>query len=161
MTSKAPSATEGYGLIFSFKPARCANWATRSNPIFSAILIVGVALGTGYKHILLLIAFLGVWRCIQDYFNSPRIMGKHLELHPLAALFGVLAGAEIGGIIGVYLSIPIMATARIFFRRWQAFTNNRLVPPAEVTEFTPMSSEQAEAVNERPAEADEPRIVSN
>jgi predicted PurR-regulated permease PerM len=90
-------------------------------PLISFFLIVGVALGAGYKHVLLLVLFLGVWRGVQDYFNSPRIMGRQLKLHPLAVLFGVLAGAEVAVIIGVYLSIPVMATARIFWLRWRAY----------------------------------------
>jgi predicted PurR-regulated permease PerM len=93
-------------------------------PLIAALLIVGVALGTAYKHIIVLIVFLGCWRGVQDYANSPRIMGSQVELHPLLALFGVLAGAEVGGIIGVYLSIPLMATLRIFWRRWQSYQDS-------------------------------------
>jgi predicted PurR-regulated permease PerM len=90
-------------------------------PLIAALLIVGVALGTAYKHVIVLIVFLAIWRGLQDYVNSPRIMGSQVELHPLLALFGILAGAEVGGIIGVYLSIPLMAALRIFWRRWQSY----------------------------------------
>lgn len=90
-------------------------------PLVAALLIVGVAMGTGYGHVVVLIVLLALWRGVQDYVNSPRIMGSQVELHPLLALFGVLAGAEVGGIIGVYLSIPLMATLRIFWRRWQTY----------------------------------------
>ncbi len=51
---------------------------------------------------LILSFFLGLWRLLQDYVNSPRIMGAKLELHPLAALFAVLVGGEIGGVVGVF-----------------------------------------------------------
>ena len=40
----------------------------------------------------LLLLFLFVWRMVQDYVISPRVMGVSVELHPLAALFGILAG---------------------------------------------------------------------
>lgn len=98
-------------------------------PILAAILIVGIALGTGYTHVLLLVLFLGFWRGLQDYVTSPRIMGRQVELHPLAALFGVLAGAEIGGVVGVYLSVPIMATVRIFWKHWRAYSARPMVSP--------------------------------
>jgi len=39
-------------------------------------------------------ALLGIWRVIQDYFATPRIIGSHLKLHPLAAIFAVLAGGR-------------------------------------------------------------------
>jgi predicted PurR-regulated permease PerM len=73
--------------------------------------------------------FLGVWRLIQDYAVSPRIMGKSMELHPLAAIFGVLAGAEIAGVLGVYLSIPVMASLRIVWRRWRLYAEKRRFGP--------------------------------
>jgi predicted PurR-regulated permease PerM len=90
-------------------------------PLLAALIIFGVAFLTGYSHWLVLILFLAAWRLVQDYVNSPRIMGGRLELHPLAALFAILAGGEIAGVIGVYLSIPIMATVRILWRRWQNY----------------------------------------
>jgi predicted PurR-regulated permease PerM len=90
-------------------------------PLIAAVSIVGVAFLMNYSHLILLIVFLAVWRLIQDYVNSPRIMGGRVELHPLAALFGVLVGAEIAGVVGVYLSIPIIATLRILWRRWQGY----------------------------------------
>lgn len=93
-------------------------------PLVAAVLILVIALVTGYKHLLILALFLGAWRIFQDYVNSPRIMGKQVELHPLLALFGVLAGAEIGGVLGVYLSIPVMASLRIVWRRWQESSAN-------------------------------------
>lgn len=90
-------------------------------PLVAAISILGVAFLSNYTHLLILAIFLGVWRLIQDYVNSPRIMGGRVELHPLAALFAVLVGAEIGGVVGVYLSVPIIATLRILYRRWERY----------------------------------------
>ncbi len=93
-------------------------------PLVAAVVIVFIALLTAYKHLLVLLIFLGAWRLVQDYVNAPRIMGRQTELHPLAALFGVLAGAEIAGVIGVYLSIPIMASLRIVWRHWRTYVDN-------------------------------------
>jgi predicted PurR-regulated permease PerM len=83
----------------------------------------------GYGHWLALIVFLGIWRLIQDYVTSPRIMGHSMELHPLAAIFGVMAGGEIAGILGIFLSIPVMASLRIFFRRWRLYAEKRKFGP--------------------------------
>ena len=74
-------------------------------------------------------AFLVGWRLLQDYVNSPRIMGKSMELHPLAAIFGVMAGGEVAGILGIYLSIPVMASLRIVFRRWRLYAEKRKFGP--------------------------------
>jgi predicted PurR-regulated permease PerM len=93
-----------------------------AGPLAAAVMILGVAFLTSYHHILLVAILLGAWRLFQDYFTSPRIMGKSLELHPLATIFAILAGGEVAGVIGVYLSIPIAATFRIFWKRWRAYS---------------------------------------
>jgi predicted PurR-regulated permease PerM len=72
---------------------------------------------------------------VQDYVVSPRIMGKSMELHPLAAIFGVLAGGEIAGVLGVYLSIPVMASLRIVWRRWRMYAEKKRFGPLNEYSF--------------------------
>lgn len=103
-------------------------------PLVAAVIIVSIALVTSYKHMLILLLFLGAWRLVQDYVTSPRIMGQRVELHPLAVLFGVLAGAEVAGVIGVYLSIPVMATLRIVWQHWRTYMET--APLQVVTEVS-------------------------
>jgi predicted PurR-regulated permease PerM len=102
--------------------------------LVTAATILGVAFLANYPHLLLVAIFLGVWRLIQDYVTSPRIMGSKVELHPLAALFAVLVGAEIGGVLGVYLSVPAVATLRILYRRLQRYSQAQddMVAPQEM-----------------------------
>jgi predicted PurR-regulated permease PerM len=108
-------------------------------PLAAALVIMGVALLMSYKHWLILVIFLGLWRLLQDYVSSPRIMGESMELHPLAAIFGVMAGGEVAGILGVYLSIPVMASLRIVFRRWRLYAEKKKFGP--LTEF-PLRSQE-------------------
>ena len=98
-------------------------------PLVAGLIIVAVAVLMGYPHWLVLIIFLGAWRLIQDYVSSPRIMGESMELHPLAAIFGVMAGGEVAGILGIYLSIPVMASLRIVFRRWRLYAEKKKFGP--------------------------------
>jgi len=102
-------------------------------PLVAAVIIVSVALLMSYPHWLVLVIFLGIWRLIQDYVSSPRIMGESMELHPLAAIFGVMAGGEVAGILGIYLSIPVMASLRIVFRRWRLYAEKKKFGP--LTEY--------------------------
>lgn len=98
-------------------------------PLAAALTIVSVALLMSYQHWLILIIFLAIWRLVQDYVSSPRIMGESMELHPLAAIFGVMAGGEVAGILGIYLSIPVMASLRIVFRRWRLYAEKKKFGP--------------------------------
>ena len=104
-------------------------------PLVAAVLIFSVALLMSYPHWLILIIFLAAWRLVQDYVISPRVMGKSMELHPLAAIFGVLAGGEIAGVLGIYLSIPIMASLRIVWRRWRLYAEKRRFGPLNEYSF--------------------------
>ena len=71
----------------------------------TAAAIIGVGV-VSHSHWIWTAAGLGVWRLVQDYSASPRIMGRELELHPLAAIFAVLVGGQVGGVVGVFLAIP-------------------------------------------------------
>jgi predicted PurR-regulated permease PerM len=103
-------------------------------PLVAALLILSVAVLMNYPHWAMLLLFLLVWRVIQDYVISPRVMGKSMELHPLAALFGVMAGGEIAGVLGVYLSIPVMASLRIVWRRGRIYVEKKRFGP--LNEYT-------------------------
>lgn len=100
-------------------------------PLVAALIIVGVAITANYPHVLILLLLLGVWRVIQDYVVSPRVLGGRVELHPLAAVFGVLVGGEIAGVVGVYLAIPVMAATRIIWRWWHRYRATTPVPVRE------------------------------
>jgi predicted PurR-regulated permease PerM len=103
-------------------------------PLVAALLILSVAVLMNYPHWAMLLLFLLVWRVIQDYVISPRVMGKSMELHPLAAIFGVMAGGEIAGVLGVYLSIPVMASLRIVWRRGRIYVEKKRFGP--LNEYT-------------------------
>jgi len=98
-------------------------------PLVAGVTIISVALLMSYKHWIAILVFLAAWRMIQDYVSSPRIMGQSVEMHPLAAIFGVMAGGEVAGILGIYLSIPVMASLRIVFRRWRLYAEKRKFGP--------------------------------
>ncbi len=106
-----------------------------AGPLLAGSAMMTVALLSGYSHWPFLLLFLFLWRMILDYVISPRIMGVSVELHPLAALFGILAGGEIAGVLGVYLSIPVMASLRIVWRRWRIYAEKRKFGPLNEYSF--------------------------
>jgi predicted PurR-regulated permease PerM len=85
-------------------------------PLTAGVLIVIVGAIAG-ANVLTIIIFLLAYRLVQDYILSPHLMGAGVELHPLLILFGVFAGAEIAGIAGTFLSVPVLALVRIVYVR--------------------------------------------
>jgi predicted PurR-regulated permease PerM len=65
-----------------------------------------------------MLALLAVWRILMDYAVAPRVMGHELEIHPLLAIFTLMVGGAVGGIVGIYLSIPLVAALRVIYRRF-------------------------------------------
>ena len=96
-------------------------------PLSTLVILVGIAFLTGYSHWMILIGFWLIWRGIQDYVNTPRVMGEGLELHPLLAIFAILVGGEIGGVLGIFLSIPAVAAFRILWINWTRHISMRRV----------------------------------
>jgi len=92
------------GGVLEFLPA--VGWIASA----AAILTIGFLT---HAHWIWMTGLLLVWRLVQDYVNSPRIMGHNLELPPMTVIFALMVGSQVGGIAGVYLSVPTVAVLRI------------------------------------------------
>jgi predicted PurR-regulated permease PerM len=91
-------------------------------PLIAAIIIVAVTALAGGAHVLWVLLFLFVYRMLQDYVISPRLMSTGVELHPMLVILGVFAGEQVAGIPGTFLSVPVLALLRVIYRRlriWQ------------------------------------------
>lgn len=106
--------------VLEFIPV--AGWIT------ALITIVTVGMLT-HSHWIWMAALLGLWRMVMDYAISPRVVGHELEMHPLLAIFTVMVGGAVGGIVGIYLSVPLVATLRVIWHRF--------APPAQHVEAAP------------------------
>ena len=108
------------GGFLEFVPV--AGWMTSA----AAILGVGALTHSRWVWMALL---LGIWRLVQDYYNTPRIMGHELEIHPLMAIFAVMVGWEVGGIIAIYLLVPFIAIIRAVWRMRTPLTSGSDAAP--------------------------------
>jgi predicted PurR-regulated permease PerM len=80
--------------------------------VASAAMILTIGFLT-HAHWIWMALILLLWRLVQDYVNSPRIMGDNLQLQPLTVLFALMVGGQVAGIAGLYLSAPAVAVLRI------------------------------------------------
>lgn len=98
-------------------------------PAAGAAIILAVTGLSGYTHLITFILFWILFRMFQDYVVNPYVMGKGVELNPLLVLFGVLAGEQIGGVAGMFFSVPTIATLRVVFVRLQRTRTRDIVMP--------------------------------
>ena len=90
-------------------------------PAIAAIPAVLIAYFQGSSHLSLsngwvALLVIGLYVVIQQLENNilvPRIIGRSLNLHPLVVIVGALAGANLAGILGMFLAAPILASLRI------------------------------------------------
>jgi predicted PurR-regulated permease PerM len=94
-------------------------------PLVAGVIVVSVGLFSGYSHPWLLLLFVVLWRFVQDYVTSPLVMRHGVEIHPAVVIFGVIAGGEIGGPTGMFLSVPVIAALRIVWRHTKDFYDAR------------------------------------
>ena len=88
-------------------------------PLLIAVLAASVAsFHAGLFSALLVLIFLGVLRIAQDYFIYPRLIGQGIHLHPLAVIIAILSGAELAGVTGIFLAIPVVAILTVSYRHW-------------------------------------------
>jgi len=85
-------------------------------PLLSALVIIVVAALADYPHLLWILFFVIGYRIFQDYVLGPRLMGAGIGVHPILVLFGLLAGAEVAGVPGIFLSVPAIAAVLIVGR---------------------------------------------
>ena len=54
---------------------------------------------------------------LENFVLTPRILGRKLQLHPLAVLISGIAGGLLFGPLGIVFAAPVLAIALILWRR--------------------------------------------
>lgn len=92
-------------------------------PLIGAVPAVILA---GLESPLLALKTAGAYAAIQQIdslFITPRVVGGSVGLHPLVVIFSLLAGAQLFGLAGMLLAIPVVAVGRVLV----AFLYHKLV----------------------------------
>jgi predicted PurR-regulated permease PerM len=59
-----------------------------------------------------------VYQQVENYFLSPRIAARTIELNPGVAFGAALAGGAVGGFVGAFFALPIAATIQAFLSEY-------------------------------------------
>jgi len=109
-------------------------------PAAALVIMLIVFIATSSGGLVWILIFWGCFRIFQDYVMSPYLMSSGIELHPLLVLFGVLAGEQIGGIAGMFFSVPVIAILRVIVNHLKSSYSRRqlssgvVAAPPRVTE---------------------------
>jgi predicted PurR-regulated permease PerM len=95
------------------------------------LTVIGIA---GAGGLLWILIFWALYRVFQDYVLNPFLMSSGVEVHPILVLFGVLAGEKLGGIAGMFFSVPLLAILKVAVTHLQrAYATKAIVGAGEKT----------------------------
>lgn len=89
-----------------------------AGPLAVAVIAVTFASFHSSGTAVAVLVFLFILRITHDYVTYPRIIGSGIHLHPLAVILAILSGAELAGIAGIFLAIPVIAVISVTYRHW-------------------------------------------
>jgi predicted PurR-regulated permease PerM len=90
-------------------------------PLLAMVIAFSLALLTSFKAALIALLFLVSLRVLQDYVIYPRIIGHGIKMHPLMVIVAILCGAELNGVVGVFLAIPVWGLFIVGYNHYVAY----------------------------------------
>ncbi len=94
-------------------------------PLIGAVPAILLGLTESPKMALEVAVVILIVQQLEGNVISPKLMGDSVGLHPLWIVFALLAGEELAGVWGMFLSVPIAAVIRVILRHFYL----RLVAP--------------------------------
>ncbi len=62
-----------------------------------------------------------IGQAVEGYILQPFLLGDKIGLSPVAVVFAVLAGAQLGGILGMLIALPVAAVIVVLLRHAREF----------------------------------------
>jgi predicted PurR-regulated permease PerM len=126
-------------------------WLGAIPPLIYAIVVDPVS------AIWVALLFLGIHQ-IEGHIVVPKVMGSALRLNPLLVIFGLLAGAEINGLPGIFVALPLLAVMRAL---WEYFSERIVFEPWRPSAAAvPVEVEPAAEPPPAEPEPEPPRVVA-
>jgi predicted PurR-regulated permease PerM len=118
-----------------------------AGPLIAALIIVSLTAIFSLKTAVIAAIFLAVLRIVHDYIVYPRIIGEGIKMPPILVIIAILAGAEVAGLLGIFLSIPVVGLLLVGFHHYRAYRGIEKIraeaieigPPPEVALNQPAS----------------------
>jgi predicted PurR-regulated permease PerM len=93
-------------------------------PIIAAVPLVSVGLLSSPQQGLLALGLAILVQQLENNLIVPRVMGRAVDLHPVAVMLAILSGGELLGISGALLAVPCVASLSVIIdeiqrERWQ------------------------------------------
>lgn len=88
-------------------------------PFVALIPALIIGLGISWQAAIAITILYILIQQIENNFLVPYVMSRSLEISPFLVFVVMLAGATLGGILGIILAVPIAAIARVVYVNYQ------------------------------------------
>ncbi|MEO6866732.1 MAG: AI-2E family transporter [Gaiellales bacterium] len=105
------SAADEYAILFGIIVA-VTEFAPTIGPVIGSVPPIITALFDGVGPAIAVALFFLLLHQIEGHIVIPKLMGAAIAVHPLLVIFGIIAGAQIMGIGGILLALPLLAVGR-------------------------------------------------
>lgn len=89
--------------------------------IISAVIATLFQFGLDWTQLLLVGVVFMIGQAIEGYILQPFLLGDKIGLSPVAVVFAVLAGAQLGGILGMLIALPVAAIIVVLLKHVREF----------------------------------------
>jgi predicted PurR-regulated permease PerM len=86
----------------------------------AAIIVTAVALTVSVIAGVVVIVFFVLYQQLENHVIQPLVYGRSVQLSPLTVLVAVGVGAEVAGVLGALLAIPVTGSIRVLLEDWFA-----------------------------------------
>lgn len=90
-------------------------------PVIGPLTVMVMAAAETERHAFAVLAFLIVFRGVQDYLVYPRLIRRGMHLSSVAVIVSIWCGAALNGAAGVVLAIPVAGFLSVSFRHWREY----------------------------------------
>lgn len=98
-------------------------------PLIALIPAMIIGLGISWKAALVITVLYLIIQRIENDFLVPYVMSKALDLSPFLVFVVMLAGATLGGILGVILAVPVAGVVRVIYNEYHARKSGKSTLP--------------------------------
>ena len=119
----------------------------------SVSTIVGVSVGNPWFEFLPYIYLVfGVEQILETGFIVPRVVGKHVGLHPLLVMMSLLIFGFMFGFLGLIIAVPTVALMSIFYQQYKDSGKISFLSGAELDIFLQQfEAEKKEIIENKPS----------
>ncbi|ANF82179.1 AI-2E family transporter [Acinetobacter sp. NCu2D-2] len=101
--------------------------------IIAAMIATLFQFGIDWMQIALVVVVFMVGQAVEGYILQPFLLGDKIGLSPVAVVFAVLAGAQLGGFLGMLIALPVAAVIVVLLKHLREYYEHSQLYDSQVT----------------------------